>query len=111
MWLNGVVFLICSRILSSRSSAFVVDISVLVIAPVSASPAFVVDISVVAIGPVFVVVDIAGKLRVRGTVDIPRLMMVFVLSLSLIGVNVGASIPTEVGNQAHFHSAMIHDES
>ena len=37
-----------------------------------------------------VVVDVVGKLRCRGTVDIPRLMMVCVLGS---GVKVGASIP------------------
>ena len=60
MRLNVGVSLICSRISSSGTSALVV----------------VVDISVVAIAPVVVAVDIVGKLRVRGTVDIPRLMMV-----------------------------------
>jgi hypothetical protein len=70
--------------------AIVVDISVVATGPVSTSSMFaiVVDISVVAVA---VVVDVFGTLRVRGTVDIPRLMMVNVLLLS--GVNVGASMP------------------
>jgi hypothetical protein len=72
MRLNIGVSVICSR---TSTSAFVV----------------VTDISVVVIATVAVVVDIVGKLRVRGTVDIPRLMMVCVLLRS--GVNVGASIP------------------
>ena len=97
MRLNVGFSLICSRILSSRSSASVVvaDTSEVVIAAVSTSSVFVVvvDISVVVIGSVAVVVDIGGKIRVRGTVDIPRLMMVLVLSLSSSGVNVAASIP------------------
>jgi hypothetical protein len=57
----------------------------------SSSVIVVVDVSVVAIASVAVVVDIVGTLRVRGTVDIPRLIMVRVLLRS--GVNVGASIP------------------
>ena len=77
MWLNVGVSLICSRISSSRTSALSV----------------VLDISVVTIVPVAIVVDIVGK-RVKGTVDIPRLMMVFIILLLMIsGVNVGASIP------------------
>jgi hypothetical protein len=111
MRLNVEVSLMCSRTSSSSVVIFVdvsvvaiatvsglstlvvvVDISVIAIGTVSASVfVIVVDTSVVAIATVAVVVDIVGILRDRGTVDIPRLMMVCVLLRS--GVNVGASIP------------------
>jgi hypothetical protein len=50
----------------------------------------VIEFSVVAMATVAVVVGIVGTLRVRGTVDIPRLMMKVLLPR---GVNVGACIP------------------
>ena len=45
----------------------------------------------VVVTSVAVVVGVAGRLRVRGTVDIPQLMMVLVFPFS--GVKVGASMP------------------
>jgi hypothetical protein len=86
-----VSLILCSRTSTSSAAVVVVDVSVVAIATVSGISALivVVDISVVSIATVTVVVDIVGTLRVRGTVDIPRLMMVCVP----IGVNVGASIP------------------
>ena len=47
----------------------------------------------VVVASVAVVVDVVGKLRCRGTVDIPRLMMVTGRIPTHSGVKVGASIP------------------
>ena len=52
-------------------------------------PIVVIDVSVV-VTSADSVVDAMGKLRVRGTVDSPRLMMVREF---ISGVNVGASVP------------------
>ena len=50
-------------------------------------------VSSVVVTSLVVVVDIVGKLGCRGTVDIPRLMMVCSNVLSSSGAKVGAFIP------------------
>ena len=70
-----------------------VDSVVVVVSIAIDSVVVVVSIAIdsVVVTSVAVVVGVAGKLRVRGTVDIPRLMMVRVFPSK--GVKVGASMP------------------
>ena len=74
----------------------VVDNSVEIVNDSVAAAVVVVVTDSVVVVSVAVVVDIVRRLRCRGTVDIPRLMMVLLLLVPLLlgsGVKVAASIP------------------
>ena len=103
MWLNvGLFLILCSSTLTSSeligdvviavwTVSVVTDISVVTIAVDSVVVVVSIAIDSVVVTSASVVVGVAGRLRVRGTVDIPRLMMVRVFPSK--GVKVGVSMP------------------
>ena len=91
MWLSLGLFLIRSSTLTSSELIGDVVIAVWTVSVVTDISVVTIAVDSVVVTSVSAVVGVAGRLRVRGTVDIPRLMMVLVFPFN--GVKVGASIP------------------